>query len=178
LSDREKFKRDHDYLEQLFDRVLESLVASLNNYHGVQHSNRYWRIVLGPWLLTYLPAVWSRWECLRIAFEQYTVRDFVNIAAEELGIKLKLKWNGTGIDEMAIDVTTGKTIVQIDSRYFRPTEVETLLGDSTKAREKLGWVPKISFKELVKEMVLHDFNEAKKDNLCNQEGFATYNYQE
>ena len=109
---------------------------------------------------------------------QYTVRDFVNIAAEELGIKLKLKWNGTGIDEMAIDVTTGKTIVQIDSRYFRPTEVETLLGDSTKAREKLGWVPKISFKELVKEMVLHDFNEAKKDNLCNQEGFATYNYQE
>ena len=107
---------------------------------------------------------------------QYTVRDFVNIAAEELGIKLK--WNGTGIDEMAIDVTTGKTIVQIDSRYFRPTEVETLLGDSTKAREKLGWVPKISFKELVKEMVLHDFNEAKKDNLCNQEGFVTYNYQE
>jgi len=107
---------------------------------------------------------------------QYTVRDFVNIAAEELGIKLK--WNGTGIDEMAIDVITGKTIVQIDSRYFRPTEVETLLGDSTKAREKLGWVPKISFKELVKEMVLHDFNEAKKDNLCNQEGFVTYNYQE
>ena len=107
---------------------------------------------------------------------QYTVRDFVNIAAEELGIKLK--WSGTGIDETAIDVTTGKTIVQIDSRYFRPTEVETLLGDSTKAREKLGWVPKISFKELVKEMVLHDFNEAKKDNLCNQEGFATYNYQE
>ena len=107
---------------------------------------------------------------------QYTVRDFVNIAAEELGIKLK--WNGTGIDEMAIDVTTGKTIVQIDSRYFRPTEVETLLGDSTKAREKLGWVPKISFKELVKEMVMCDLNEAKKDNLCNQEGFATYNYQE
>ena len=79
---------------------------------------------------------------------------------------------------MAIDVTTGKTIVQIDSRYFRPTEVETLLGDSTKAREKLGWVPKISFKELVKEMVMCDLNEAKKDNLCNQEGFATYNYQE
>jgi GDPmannose 4,6-dehydratase len=107
---------------------------------------------------------------------QYTVRDFVNIAAEELGIKLK--WSGTGIDETAIDVTTGKAIVQIDSRYFRPTEVETLLGDSTKAREKLGWVPKISFKELVKEMVMCDLNEAKKDNLCNQEGFATYNYQE
>jgi len=107
---------------------------------------------------------------------QYTVRDFVNIAAVELGIKLK--WEGTGINETATDEKTGKTIVKIDLRYFRPTEVETLLGDSTKAREKLGWVPKISFKELVKEMVLHDFNEAKKDNLCNQEGFATYNYQE
>jgi|APSaa5957512535_1039671.scaffolds.fasta_scaffold30182_2 putative transferase (TIGR04331 family) len=71
LSDREKFKRDHDYLEQFFDKVLESLVVLLNNYHGVQYSTRYWRIILGPWLSTYLPAVWSRWEGLRIAFEQY-----------------------------------------------------------------------------------------------------------
>jgi len=71
LSEREKFKRDHDYLEKLFERVLESLVVSLNNYHGVQHSTRYWRIILGPWLSTYIPAVWSRWESLRMAFEQY-----------------------------------------------------------------------------------------------------------
>ncbi len=107
---------------------------------------------------------------------QYTVRDFVNIAAVELGIKLK--WEGTGINETATDEKTGKTIVKIDLRYFRPTEVETLLGDSTKAREKLNWVPKISFKELVKEMVIYDLNEAKKDDLCNQEGFSTYNYHE
>ncbi|HIF35508.1 MAG TPA: hypothetical protein EYQ71_02395, partial [Candidatus Thioglobus sp.] len=72
LSDREKFKRDHDYLEQFFERVLDSLVVSLNNYHGVHRSTRYWRIILGPWLSTYIPAVWSRWESLRIAFEQYT----------------------------------------------------------------------------------------------------------
>jgi GDPmannose 4,6-dehydratase len=104
------------------------------------------------------------------------VRDFVNIAAVELGIKLK--WEGTGINETATDEKTGKTIVKIDLRYFRPTEVETLLGDSTKAREKLNWVPKISFKELVKEMVIYDLNEAKKDDLCNQEGFSTYNYHE
>jgi GDPmannose 4,6-dehydratase len=107
---------------------------------------------------------------------QYTVRDFVNIASEELG--MELKWSGTGINETATNVKTGKTIVQIDSRYFRPTEVETLLGDSTKARRELGWAPKISFQELIKEMVMYDLNEAKKDNLCNQEGFATYNYQE
>ena len=107
---------------------------------------------------------------------QYTVRDFVNAASKELG--MELKWTGDGIDETGVDISTRKIIVRIDSRYFRPTEVETLLGDSTKAREQLGWTPKISFEELVKEMVMHDLNEAKKDNLCNQKGFSTYNYQE
>ena len=107
---------------------------------------------------------------------QYTVRDFVNIAAKELDIKLK--WDGRGVDETGVDINTGKTIVRVDSRYFRPTEVETLLGDSTKAKEKLGWTPKISFEELVKEMVTYDLNDAKKDDLCNKEGFATYNHQE
>jgi len=107
---------------------------------------------------------------------QYSVRDFVNIAAKELGIELK--WDGHGIDEIGTDVVTGKTIIRIDPRYFRPTEVETLLGDSTKAREKLGWTSKISFEELVREMVACDLNDAKKDNLCNKEGFSTYNYQE
>jgi len=107
---------------------------------------------------------------------QYSVRDFVNIAAKELDIELK--WDGRGVNETGVDINTGKTIVRVDSRYFRPTEVETLLGDSTKAREKLGWTPKISFEELVKEMVTCDLNDAKKDDLCNKEGFSTYNYQE
>jgi len=107
---------------------------------------------------------------------QYSVRDFVNLAAEELGIELK--WGGCGVDETGTDVATGKIIIRVDPRYFRPTEVETLLGDSTKAREKLGWTPKISFQELVKEMVTCDLNDAKKDDLCNKEGFSTYNHQE
>ncbi len=107
---------------------------------------------------------------------QYKVRDFIDIAAKELGIKLK--WQGSGVNEIGIDAVTGKTIIHIDPRYFRPTEVETLLGDSTKAREKLGWTPKTSFKGLVKEMVAHDLSEAKKDSLCNKEGYSTYNYQE
>jgi GDPmannose 4,6-dehydratase len=107
---------------------------------------------------------------------QYTVRDFVNAASKELGIELK--WDGRGVDETGTDIATGKTIIRVDPRYFRPTEVETLLGDSTKAREKLGWTPKISFKELVKEMVTCDLNDAKKDDLCNKEGFSTYNHQE
>jgi len=107
---------------------------------------------------------------------QYTVRDFVNIAAKELGIKLK--WKGYGVNETGVNVSTGDVIIRVDSRYFRPTEVETLLGDSTKAKEKLGWVPKISFKELIKEMVSSDLDDARKDKLCNKEGFPTYNYQE
>ena len=107
---------------------------------------------------------------------QYSVRDFVNLAAKELDIELK--WDGRGVDETGTDVATGKIIIRVDPRYFRPTEVETLLGDSTKAREKLGWTPKISFKELVKEMVTCDLNDAKKDDLCNKEGFSTYNHQE
>ena len=107
---------------------------------------------------------------------QYSVRDFVNLAAKELGIELK--WDGRGVNETGIDVATGKIIIRVDPRYFRPTEVETLLGDSTKARKKLGWIPKISFKELVREMVTCDLNDAKKDDLCNKEGFLTYNHQE
>ena len=107
---------------------------------------------------------------------QYTVRDFVNIVAKELD--MKLEWNGSGVDEVAIDIETGKTIIKVDSRYFRPTEVFTLLGDSTKARDKLGWAPKITLHELIKEMVEYDLNEAKRDNLCNQEGFLMYGHQE
>ena len=107
---------------------------------------------------------------------QYKVRDFINIAAKELGIKLK--WNGSGMNEVGTDAATGKVIIRIDSRYFRPTEVDTLLGDSTKAKDKLGWIPKISFNDLVKEMVIYDLDLAKKDSLCNREGFITYNYQE
>ncbi len=107
---------------------------------------------------------------------QYKVRDFINIAAKELGIELK--WSGAGVNEVGTDAATGKVIIRIDSRYFRPTEVDTLLGDSTKAKDKLGWIPKISFKDLVKEMVIYDLNLAKKDSLCHREGFITYNYQE
>jgi GDPmannose 4,6-dehydratase len=107
---------------------------------------------------------------------QYSVRDFVNLAAKELDIELK--WDGRGVNETGTDVATGKIIIRVDPRYFRPTEVETLLGDSTKARKKLGWIPKISFKELVREMVTCDLNDAKKDDLCNKEGFSTYNHQE
>ena len=86
--------------------------------------------------------------------EQHSVREFVEKTCEILGIRIE--WKGNGVDEEGIDADTGKTIVAVDRRYFRPTEVETLLGDPTKAREKLGWTPKTSFDELVRDMVEAD----------------------
>jgi|TARA_R100000030_G_C3253704_1_gene123600 GDPmannose 4,6-dehydratase len=86
--------------------------------------------------------------------EQYSVRDFVEESAPYFGFDVE--WVGQGLDEVGVDKNTGRTIVRIDDKYFRPTEVETLLGDATKAKEKLGWEPKISFKQLVEEMCIHE----------------------
>lgn len=107
---------------------------------------------------------------------QHSVRDFINISAKELGISLQ--WRGEGIHEKAFETSTGVCLVSVDPRYYRPTEVETLLGDATKARLKLGWCPKISFEELVKEMIKEDFILAQKDALCQKEGFKVFEYQE
>jgi GDPmannose 4,6-dehydratase len=107
--------------------------------------------------------------------EQHSVREFVDIAAEKLG--LKIRWQGTGIDEVGID-QSGRSIVRVDSRYFRPTEVDALLGDSAKARHNLGWRPRISFAELVSEMIREDLKSAERDELVKRYGFPTYDYHE
>ena len=107
---------------------------------------------------------------------QYSVRDFVNIASKEL--RMELRWEGEGVDEKGIDTESGKVVVAVDPRYFRPTEVETLLGDPTKAKEKLGWVPKITFEEMVKEMIIADLKDAERDQFCLNEGYNTFNYHE
>lgn len=106
---------------------------------------------------------------------QYSVRDFVDAAAKELDIAID--WQGSGVEETGTDAS-GKVIIKVDPRYFRPTEVETLLGDPTKAKEKLGWVPKTSFAELVAEMVQEDLKSAKRDELVKKHGFSTYDYHE
>ena len=108
--------------------------------------------------------------------EQHSVREFVQCAAKELGIAIE--WEGKGVDEKGINLANGKTIVAVDPRYFRPTEVETLLGDPTKAKTNLGWEPKISFESLVSEMVRTDLEDAKKDELCHRAGFQVYHYNE
>jgi GDPmannose 4,6-dehydratase len=108
--------------------------------------------------------------------EQHSVREFVVRAAAELG--MTIEWRGKGADEQGVDTPTGRTLVQIDPRYYRPTEVDALLGDASKARSKLGWRPQISFDELVKEMVAADLALARRDATVAREGFRTYRHHE
>ena len=124
--------------------------------------------------------------------QQHSVREFITLSAGEVGIDLE--WHGAGLDEIGVvksivenknmlngpilkpkvSAKPGDTIVAIDPNYFRPTEVESLLGDPSKAKQKLGWVPKISLQEMIEEMVAHDLEEAQKDELCKQSGFTIY----
>ena len=103
--------------------------------------------------------------------DQYSVRDFVNIAWESIG--KKIDWQGEGVNERGYDVDSGKIIIEVDPRYFRPTEVDTLLGDASKAKEKLGWEPKCTFIELVNEMMQNDLEIAARDKLVKSHGLKS-----
>lgn len=108
--------------------------------------------------------------------EQHTVREFVERAGAELG--MRIEWRGHGVAEQGVNAADGRIVVRVDPKYFRPTEVETLLGDARKAREKLGWQPQIGFDTLVKEMVTADLNTAQRDALVAREGFKTFSHHE
>jgi GDPmannose 4,6-dehydratase len=122
--------------------------------------------------------------------QQYSVRDFINIASAKLG--LKLSWEGSGVEEIAkvvsfepkgegkknFNLEPGKIIIRVDPKYFRPTEVNTLLGDATKAKNKLGWEPKTSFEQLVFEMITEDLKLAERDSLIKQHGFTGFDHYE
>ena len=108
--------------------------------------------------------------------KQFSVRDFVVAAGSLLG--MRIEWQGEGVEEVGIDAATGRQLVRVDPRYFRPTEVETLLGDATKARQKLGWTPQVTFSELVAEMVESDLKVAQRDALVAKEGYRVYSHHE
>jgi GDPmannose 4,6-dehydratase len=108
--------------------------------------------------------------------EQHSVREFVALAAAHLGFDIE--WCGSGVEEQGVDRKTGRTLVKIDPRYFRPTEVETLLGDCSKAKSKLGWNPEVSFESLVNEMVESDLALAQRDAHMQQHGFKVFHHHE
>ena len=105
-----------------------------------------------------------------------TIREAAElVAGAQLG--MEIEWRGSGVEERGYDAN-GKCIVQVDPRYFRPTEVETLLRDASRGREQLGWSPRVSFEELVAEMVREDLRSAERDELVKKHGFSAYNYHE
>jgi len=107
--------------------------------------------------------------------EQYSVREFVELAAEFL--EMKLRWEGEGMDEVGIDDNTGRVVIEVSPRYFRDAEVDTLLGDSTKARMELGWYPETTIEQMIHEMVEKDVEFAKRDEHLAKGGFARYAYE-
>ena len=108
--------------------------------------------------------------------KQISVRRFVELSCAEAGIAVR--WQGGGVDEVGIDSATGRTIVKVDPKYFRPTEVETLLGDPTKAKERLGWTPQITVEEMCREMMAHDLEDARQDTVLASHGFQTKAHRE
>jgi len=145
-------------------------LGNLDSLRDWGHARDY---VRAQWLMLQQPQA----EDFIIATgEQHSVREFVTRAGEELG--MSIEWHGKAVEEQGVDTKTGRTVVKVDARYFRPTEVDTLLGDATKARTRLGWKPEISFAALVKEMVAEDSQIARRDAVIAREGFKTYQHKE
>jgi GDPmannose 4,6-dehydratase len=146
-------------------------------YLGNLDSKRDWGhakdYVLGMWLILQQE---KAGDFVLATGETHTVREFTELAFRETGISLR--WEGSGVDEKGINAQTGETVVEIDKRYFRPTEVDILLGDPSKAREKLGWKHTHSLKDIVKDMVESDLLEAKRDAVLHKEGFRSFDFHE
>jgi GDPmannose 4,6-dehydratase len=145
-------------------------LGNLNSMRDWGHARDY---VRAQWLMLQQP---EPDDFVIATGKQHSVRDFVMAAGALLG--MRIKWKGAGSDEVGIDAVSNRTIVRVDPRYFRPAEVETLLGDADKAKRKLGWSAEISFPELVEEMVSADLELAKRDALIAEQGYKTYRYRE
>ncbi|MEA2115535.1 MAG: GDP-mannose 4,6-dehydratase [Thermodesulfobacteriota bacterium] len=199
LFNHESPRRGETFVTRKITRALARIYLGLQKclYLGNMDAKRDWGHASDYVAMQWLMLQQDKPDDYAIATgEQHSVRDFVNAAAAELGITLR--WQGSGLKEQGIvesvtdeetgvgsnnpsplsSLNKGDVIVRIDPRYFRPTEVETLLGDSTRARTELGWKPLITFNELVTEMMQSDLEEARRDELCKQAGFEVMNYNE
>jgi len=178
LFNHESPVRGETFVTRKITRALARIKLGLQDcmYLGNLDAKRDWGhardYVEAMWLMLQQPAP----EDFVIATGvQKSVRDFVDAAAAELG--MKLRWVGSGVEEHALD-EKGRRVVAVDPRYFRPTEVDTLLGDASKARAKLGWAPKIGFAELVAEMVREDLKSAERDELVKRHGYRPFDFHE
>ncbi len=188
LFNHESPLRGETFVTRKITRALARIFLGLQNclYLGNMDAKRDWGHARDYVEMQWLMLQQEKPDDFAIATgEQHSVRDFVNAAAAELG--LSLRWEGEGLEEQGIVekispespcLNPGDVIVKIDPRYFRPTEVEALLGDPSKAERELGWKPLITFNELVTEMMRSDLDEAKRDELCRKEGYRVLNYNE
>jgi len=190
LFNHESPRRGETFVTRKITRAMTRISLGLQNclYLGNLDAKRDWGHARDYVEMQWLMLQQDKPEDYVIATgEQHSVREFVDRAARVLGFTLA--WQGDGLEEVGIvdqvsgsashlKDLTGKAVVRVDPRYFRPTEVESLLGDPTKAREQLGWKPQTSFDELVEEMVDTDLQEAKRDSMCQDKGFHTFNYHE
>ncbi len=179
LFNHESPLRGETFVSRKITRALTRIKVGLQDalYLGNLDSRRDWGhardYVRAQWLMLQQPVA----EDFVIATgKQYSVRDFVVAAAALLD--MKIEWRGQGADEVGIDTASGRTLVRVDPRYFRPTEVDSLLGDASKAREKLGWTAEVDFQGLVAEMIAADLEHAKRDALIAKEGYKIYSQHE
>ena len=178
LFNHESPRRGETFVTRKITRALARIKLGLQDclYLGNLDAKRDWGHARDYVEMQWLMLQQDRPEDFVIATGvQYSVREFVSAAAAELG--LTVSWQGSGVDEKGYDAN-GRCIVAVDPRYFRPTEVETLLGDATRARERLGWSPRISFDELVREMVREDLASAERDELIRANGYAAPQHHE
>jgi GDPmannose 4,6-dehydratase len=179
LFNHESPVRGETFVSRKITRGLTRIAVGLENclYLGNLEARRDWGhardYVLAQWLILQQ----AEPEDFVIASgSQHSVREFVEAAAREL--EYQVRWEGSGVEESGVDARTGRVLVRIDPRYFRPTEVDTLLGDASKARAKLGWAPRVGFAELVREMVAADFERAKRDAMIARHGYKVANPRE
>ena len=167
LFNHESPRRGENFVTRKVTRAMARIKLGLQKklYLGNLDSKRDWGHAKDYVKMQWLMLQQDKPEEYVIATgEQYSVREFVNFSAHELGINIT--WKGKGVNEKGYD-HNGNLIVEVDARYFRPTEVQTLLGDPSKAKIKLGWAPEISFKEMISEMINYDLKKAKEEVLVN-----------
>ena len=176
LFNHESPRRGETFVTRKITRAVARIAIGLQDklYLGNLNAKRDWShskdAVRAMWLILQQS---EPGDYIISSGEQHSVREFCELAFKEVGIDLE--WQGKELDEKGIDKKTGRVLVEVDPRYFRPAEVESLLGDSSKSREKLGWKPEISFEELIKEMVQSDLEEAKKEAYLKNGGFKIKN---
>jgi len=176
LFNHESPRRGETFVSRKITRGLARVRAGLDDcvFLGNLDARRDWGhardYVEAQWLMLQQP---EARDYVIATGRQHSVRECVQLAGERLGMRIQFR--GTGLDELGVDTKSGRTVVRVDARYFRPTEVETLLGDASRARDELGWTAKTSFETLIHEMADADLKEAERDALMARQGYRVAN---